>query len=366
MENNEETKHVEEFIKFYNNYSNYTNGEKINFLLKEFEIFNPNWVAKYNKMMNNLKKRHSTGTTINDELVYMHLPEDYSINEILVENPEQCKDDYEEIMLRGRIVHASNKMAHIFDEKAKNIISKYIDNTHIKYTREERKKIYNRFFDALNPNSSQKQKEVAINTLTKKYKFKRKIFGKKEGKTNSNIEKLSNLIEARDYAYAIKSLEILKINEKAIELEKNKAKEDKRRVSYGKSADNIGKPIFSMDIDNFGQFGVHMPNKSVENHVIKKYSMPAYQVRTIVLNDYRNEVFMKFLDDSMEDNSFDEEITEKQECDEETLKALRLEKAIKDIIYKNGGLNKGQAHEVAVKAGLELEHLQNIENDLEL
>lgn len=346
---------IKEFIRFNNLYSSNTNGKNLNYLLEFYQDLNPYWVQDYNRMIDRVRREKTTGSRVNDEIVYMNLPPKYSVRDLKVEETGKDRDLYDEIMLKGRIIQLSNKIAHIFDHEIHDIVDEYLKKYELRYNEETRNKIYNLVSDAFDPKSTEEQRMYASNALV----------GYDVMVDWIKDERLPMLIEARDHAYSIKDQEICNVHKQAEEWKNVRKRGDVRQVSYGRKLDENGKSLFVMDIDNFGQFSVHMPKHSMTGHIKRRYPMPNYQRNTVVLNDYRNPAFTAFLSDAIEDDEWDEEISNGRRYSEKTLKSLRLVKAIKDIIsYSEGevGISKEQAHELAVKSGLSLRDQKDIDD----
>lgn len=334
-----------DIIKTFNlicqKYTTNTSEDNLNSLLDLFQIMKPNWVRDFNNLDNRLTKNKSS------DFLSEQLPPEYTVDNLKA-NKNEDKDQYTDIMQRGRIIHLSNKIAHQFDYIFQSKIKEYMRRRKIETnTPEEFYEIKRLIKQRYNQRTKPKIKEIAETKLIKQYGFKKDDFSTRK---SLNMLGLPSLIKAYSDAMYIKDTEIESVNN----LVQRYSRED---VSYGIKEDDEYNTLFIMDIPKFGQFAVHVKDPSLIAQIKTKYKMPLYKRESLMLVDHLSEEAKEFIEQVPKDASMDKELKISEFMKEPKKQRARLRERIKQLDLTSAG-----RHEMAVKSGLKRKELQEIDS----
>ncbi|MBR3614340.1 MAG: hypothetical protein IKL55_04085 [Clostridia bacterium] len=332
-----------------NRYLLNSSEDNLNELLDFYEELIPNWVQQFNRFNKNLSRRNSTQVPIFDEFLKVQLPDGYSVKDLKA--PEnKGNNSFKDIMNRGRIIHLSNKIAHQFDYMFRTEVSDFLKKNQIQpSTPEEFEQIVALMRRVYSPSIPTAKKVYAKENLFS-YGFEKADF---EPNSYLNKQNLSGLVRGFYDAMFIKDTEIENVNELA-------QIHDRRDVSYGIKSDDRNNALFVMDVQKFGQFSVHIKNPDLIAKIKQKYEMPIYRRETSVLVDYVSESAKKFIKDSQEDSSMDDERKIPKKIPYAAKQRRRL---VAEINFLD--IPAAEKHEIGVKAGLIDSNLKRLETDEE-
>lgn len=252
-----------------------------------------------------------------------------------------------DIMNRGRIIHLSNKIAHQFEYIMDSRLKEYMTKNGIEAaTREEFRQIKSLIKKIYREGSKDAVKQKSKEMLKQDYHFTEEDFEK--GK-NLDTLMFPELIKAYNGGMYIKAMEIGQVDKLAQE-------NNRTDISYGLRRESDHDILFVMDISKFGQFSVHVKDPSLVAQIKRIYEMPIYRTKTAMLVNYLPDKTRQFIQDSIEDDSLDEERNIPENATEPQKRRARLVAEIKEL-----QLPKGAKHDIAVRAGLGTKNLKRID-----
>lgn len=339
---------IKEFDLICQKYPITASEDNLNNLLDLFQKMRPNWIKDFNNLDKKLNSRNNN--KIHSDFLSVQLPEEYTVEELKAPKNED-KDSYTDIMQRGRIIYISNKIAHQFDYIFQSRLREYMAKRKIRAnTSEEFYEIKRLVRQRYNQRTKPNVKEMSERKLIAQYGFKAEDFS---AKRSLNMLGFNKLIKAYNDAMYIKDTEIESVNT----LVQRYSRQD---VSYGIKKDDEYNTLFIMDIQNFGQFAVHIIDPSLISQIKTKYEMPLYKRESLMLVDYMSDTAKEFVEKVPTDASMDQELKISEFMKEPKKQRARLKERIKCLDLTAGG-----KHEIAVKSGLKRKELQEIDKSEE-
>lgn len=235
---------LKKFDSIFKEYSTKASEDNLNSLLELYEMLKPNWVKEFNDFNENLSKRKTTNNEVYDKFLEVQLPEEYSIEELKAPK-NRDNNSFMDIMQRGRIIHLSNKIAHVFEKVIENKISAYMTKNGIEIDDKEKdfKDINNLIRGIYSPRTNERKKNYLISKL---YLYGFELSDFEKGK-NLDIMNFPELIEAYNNAMFIKDTEIENVDTLVFDY-------DRRDISYGiQEAEKVKQYLLWIykDLDNF-------------------------------------------------------------------------------------------------------------------
>lgn len=254
---------------------------------------------------------------------------------------------YIDIMNRGRIIHLANKIAHQFEYIMDSRLKEYMTRNDIQVeTKEQFRQIKSLMKKVYRKDTKDSVKQMAKETLKQEHHFAEEDF---EAGKNLDTLMLPELIKAYHNGMYLKALEIGQVDRLA-------KKHNRQDISYGLRRESDDDILFVMDVSKFGQFSVHVKDPALVAQIRRTYEMPIYRTKTAMLVNHLPNKTKQFIQDSIEDDSLDEERGIAENATEPQKRQARLVAEINEL-----RLPKGAKHDIAVKAGLRKRNLERID-----